>query len=398
MIPMLLQREKVLQAINIVREEKVDVWMTIARETSMNNDPVIPLISNVDFGGMTCVCITAEGKSICLASQLDSLGMSQGGMYDEVVDYGLDFEAGFAALMERLKPATMALNYSHDVAADGLTHGLYLYVTSLLERFSPNTKVVSAENIIGKLRGRKTPEEVRRLRAAAEATMVILREVIDFIDVGKSQKDIHAFCQERIAAHGWENAWEAAQNPGVFIGPNPTIGHAGPGDRKVEPGDLINLDFGVKVDDYCSDIQRTYYMLKDGEEDIPEVYKKNLRDLQDAIDEGMALMKPGIEGWKPDRAARDGLIQRGYPEFKYSFGHQVGRSTHDGGVSMSKLRPGKPTTATRPLEEGVVLTVDANLYLDRGRIGQEDVTYIGRNGAEFISERQDRIWLCHGKK
>ena len=395
---MMLQREKVLQAIDIVREENVDVWLTIARETSMNNDPVIPLISNVEFGGMTCVFITASGTSICLASQLDSLGMSQGGMYDEVVDYGLDFEGGFEAMLKRLAPKTLALNYSHDVAADGLSHGLYLYVTDLLKRFGCDCEIVSAENIIGKLRGRKTPEEVRRLKAAAEATMVILHEVEDFIDVGKSQKDIHAFCQERIAAHGWGNAWNASQNPGVFIGPNPTIGHAGPGDRKVEPGDLINLDFGVMVDEYCSDIQRTYYMLKDDETDVPEIYKEHFRNLQDAIDEGMAQMKPGIQGWVPDRAARDGMLKRGYPEFKYSFGHQVGRSTHDGGVSMAKLRPGKPTTATRLLEEGVVLTVDANMYLDRGRIGQEDVTYIGKNGAEFISERQDKIWLCHGKK
>jgi len=394
---MMLQREKVLQAIDIVREENVDVWLTIARETSMNNDPVIPLISNVEFGGMTCVFITSKGESICLASQLDSLGMSQGGMYDEVIDYGLDFEGGFEKMLQRLQPGTLALNYSHDVAADGLSHGLYLYVTELLKRFGCECEIVSAENIIGKLRGRKTPEEVRRLRAAAEATLIILHEVEDFIDVGKSQKDIHAFCQERIAAHGWKNAWNASQNPGVFIGPNPTIGHAGPGDRQVEPGDLINLDFGVMVDEYCSDIQRTYYMLKDGETDIPDVYKQDFRNLQDAIDEGMALMKPGIEGWRPDRAARDGLIKRGYPEFKYSFGHQVGRSTHDGGVSMAKLRPGKPTTATRLLEEGVALTVDANMYLDRGRIGQEDVTYIGKNGAEFISERQDKIWLCHGK-
>ena len=49
------------------------------------------------------------------------------------------------------------------------------------------------------------------------------------------------------------------------------------------------------------------------------------------------------------------------------------------------------------LEEGLVLTIDANLYLDRGRIGQEDVAYITKNGAEFISERQDAIWICNGK-
>lgn len=103
-------------------------------------------------------------------------------------------------------------------------------------------------------------------------------------------------------------------------------------------------------------------------------------------------MKPGNQGWQPDRAARDGLIEQGYPEFKYSFGHQVGRAAHDGGVSMARRKPGGASEGI--LEEGLVLTVDANLYLDRGRIGQEDVAYLTKDGAEFISERQDAIWIC----
>lgn len=146
---------------------------------------------------------------------------------------------------------------------------------------------------------------------------------------------------------------------------------------------------------YCSDIQRTYYLLRDGETDVPQIYKDHLANLHRAIDKGVALMKPGIEGWKPDRAARDGLIEQGYPEFKYSFGHQVGRAAHDGGVSMTRHRPGGSGEGL--MEEGLVLTIDANLYLDRGRIGQEDVAYITKDGAEFISERQDAIWICKGR-
>lgn len=58
------------------------------RETVMNNDPALQLISPVDFGGMTCVFITKDGQSIALASQLDHLGLEQTETYDEVVDYG----------------------------------------------------------------------------------------------------------------------------------------------------------------------------------------------------------------------------------------------------------------------------------------------------------------------
>ena len=55
---MSLYQEKMRQACQIVQEEGVDVWLIIARETVMNNDPVLQLISPVDFGGMTCVFIT----------------------------------------------------------------------------------------------------------------------------------------------------------------------------------------------------------------------------------------------------------------------------------------------------------------------------------------------------
>lgn len=392
-----LYREKVLQASKIVAEEGVDLWMTIGRETVMNSDPVIPLICPVDFGGMTCILVTKSGESIALASQLDNVGLEQVGAYDRVVSYGLDFEGGFAAMLQELAPKSIALNYSRDVAADGLTHGLYLYLMELFEKIGYTGEVVSSERIIRKLRGRKTEEELRRISEATKLTIQILHEVTDYIKPGVSQKDIYNFCQSRIAFYGVDNAWDVAQNPGVFIGPNPVIGHAGPGDRVAKAGDLINLDFGVKVDDYCSDIQRTYYIPEEGETDVPEIYKQHFRNLQKAINEGVALMQPGIPGWRPDRAARDGLINQGYPEFKYSFGHQVGRAAHDGGVSMAKPRPGSSSLCMEPLEEGLVLTIDANLYLDRGRIGQEDVAYITKDGARFISERQDAIWICNTK-
>lgn len=389
-----LYREKIVQASSIVAEEKVDLWMTIGRETSMNSDPVIPLICPVDFGGMTCIFVTKDGKSIALASQLDNVGLEQVGAYDEVISYGLDFETGFAKLISELSPAVIALNYSRDVAADGLTHGLYLYLMDLFKKIGYKGEVISSERIIRKLRGRKTNEEIRRIEEATRITIQILNEVTDYIHAGVSQKDIYNFCQERIAFYGVGNAWDVAQNPGVFIGPNPVIGHAGPGDTVAKPGDLINLDFGVRVNDYCSDIQRTYYLVQDGETDVPEIYKQHFKNLHKAIDAGVALMKPGIEGYRPDRAARDGLIEQGYPEFKYSFGHQVGRAAHDGGVSMAKPRPGSSSLCMEPLEEGLVLTIDANLYLDRGRIGQEDVAYITKDGAKFISERQKAIWIC----
>lgn len=390
-----IQREKISQAKKILEEEKCDLWLTIGRETSMNSDPIIPLVSGNEFGGMSALLITKE-EAVILASTLDALGFKQKECFDKVIDYQNDFETAFLENLKKINPKSIAINYStSNVAADGLSHGMYLYLVDFLNKNNLNYNLISSEKIIAKLRGRKSPGEIGLLEEASRKTMIILREVKDFIKEGVSQKDIWKFCQDRIEFYNVGQGWEKSQNPGVFIGPNPVIGHAGPGDRKVKKGELINLDFGIRVNGYCSDIQRTYYLLEDGETDIPEIYKKHFKNLQNAIDEAMKLMKPGVCGRIPHEKVYNGLLEMGYKKeeiMRFGFGHQIGQYAHDGGVSM-----GRRTKDNELLDDNMTITVDSNLWLDRGRIGQEDVAIVTPNGAKFLSERQTEIWLCKCK-
>lgn len=390
-----IQQEKLQQAKTILAEENCDLWLTIGRETAMNSDPIIPLVAGNEFGGMTALIVTKK-EAIVLASTLDALGFKQKECFDEVIDYKDDFEGTFLRYLKELKPSQIALNYSvSNVAADGLSHGMYLYLTQFFKKNNLDFKIISSEKIINKLRGRKSPLEIEALKEASKQTMVILRELQDFIKEGVSQKDIWQFCQERIAFYQVGQGWEKSQNPGVFIGPNPVIGHAGPGDRKVKKGELINLDFGIRVNGYCSDIQRTYYLLEDGETDVPEKYKVHFKKLQAAIDEAMTKMKPGVCGRIPHECVYNGLLERGYQKeeiMRFGFGHQIGQYAHDGGVSM-----GRRTKDDELLDANMTITVDSNLWLDRGRIGQEDVALITPTGAKFLSERQTEIWLCKDK-
>jgi len=296
-----------------------------------------------------------------------------------------------------LNPQTIALNYSEDVASDGLSHGLWLKLTAFFKEFGFTGEVVSSEKIIGKLRGRKTMEEVDRIKRATIATEAILKECIDYIKPGVTQLDVFKFCHKRIEDQGYDYGWAKAHNPGVMVGNKGASGHAGPSDDViVEKGDLVTLDFGVRVDGYSSDIQRAFYVLNDGETDVPENLKIALGNIQQAVKDGMAKMIPGTPAYIPDRAARDSLQAMGLPEFNFGFGHQVGRETHDGGVMMGPQWERYLGIIEAPLEVGMCLTVDINLSFENGRIGQEDVAYVGKDGASLISTRQKAIYICKG--
>lgn len=390
----MIYREKMQQAMAIVAEENVDLWLTIGKETVMNSEPVLSLLSSVEFGGLTCLMVSKD-TNVVLAGHLDSFGMGQTGIFNEVVTYDKSFKEDFLLLMKRFNPMVIALNYSGDVAADGLTHGLYLYLQDLFKEYGYQGSIISSEKIIGKLRGRKTSSEIDCIKRAVKATETILLEVKDYLKAGLTQIDVWEFCQKRISDYGYDNAWEKQHNPGVMVKGAP-MGHAGPGDYKIPAGSLVTLDFGVKVDNYCSDVQRVYYVPLVGEVSVPLEHQLALSNIQKAQDAGVELMRPGTPAYVPDQKARELIKEFGYPDFNFGFGHQVGLQTHDGGVMMGPLWERYLGRVESELETNMVLTVDINIGFEAGQMGQEDMAVIYKDKTEYLTSRQTEVYFCKG--
>lgn len=388
----MLQIEKISQAKRILKDLKIEMWITIGRETVMNSEPVLPFLSTLQLGSNTAIIITPT-HSICLAGHLDSYGMEQQGLYDEVVSYDKSFKDAFFKILDRFKPQHIALNFSSDVASDGLTHGMYLFLNKLFIDYAFKGEIISAEKIINRLRGIKTASELGSIKKAIACTEKILFEAINFIKAGKTQIEIHQFCQDRIHYYQQDNAWEIKHNPGVMF-KNAPMGHAGPGEYTCQKGELVTLDFGVRVEDYCSDIQRVYYILNYGEAEAPKYYQEALSNIQKAQDIGLALMRPHIPAYVPDEAARAAVNDFGYPDFNFGFGHQVGRETHDGGVMMGPRWERYLGRVEAEMEVGMIFTVDINIEFKDGRIGQEDMALIGPERTEYLTTRQTEIYLC----
>src|SRR5690606_5833563 len=164
----------------------------------------------------------------------------------------------------------------------------------------------------------KTAEEQRRIRAAIQSTAEIYAATYPFVKVGQTERQIAGHMHAETLGRGLGFAWEQKFCPAVNSGPDSPVGHAAPTDIKVEPGHIVHFDFGVRQEEYTSDIQRVMYVLRPGESAAPAEVPHGFDPARAAIEAAMALIKPGATGLAADRAARQIVTDAGFPEFKHA--------------------------------------------------------------------------------
>lgn len=390
-----LIREKVDQAIGILQEQGVDLWLTFVRETSAVRDPVLPYIYGHDVTWQSAFLLTRGGDRIAVVGHFDAEMTRRMGVYTEVIGYHEAFSAPLLELLNRLNPAQIALNYStNDSHADGLTHGLFLLLQKYLQGTPFAERFVSAEKIVGALRGRKTTSEIERITAAIATTYAVYQQTFDYVRPGLSEKQIGRHLLDQVDALGLETSWERDACPTVNSGPDTPIGHAGPTDIVVEPGHIVHFDFGIRQDDYSSDIQRVMYVLAADETQAPAAVQHGFDTVVAAIQAAVAAMKPGITGAEVDAIARRVVLEAGYPEYKYATGHHLGRACHDGGGVLGPHWERYGDTPDYALEVGHVYTVEPGLFVPGyGYMGLEEDVVVTETGAIFLGAPQTEIIL-----
>lgn len=388
-MPTLVQ-EKTTQAIAILNELKIDCWLTFARESAAGIDPVLPLIYGHHVTWQSAFLLCRSGERIAILGRFDAENARNCGAYNEVIGYDEGVSGPLLAALRRLDPQQIALNYSaNDAHADGLGHGLYLQLLAYLAGTPYAERLISAEPIISALRGRKSSEEIERIRQAIRTTYELYNRTYEYAAVGMSARVIGAYMHAQMDALGLETSWERASCPAVNAGPHTPIGHLGPGDVRVETGQLLHFDFGLRQDDYCSDIQRVMYFLAAGEHQPPEPVQRAFDTVTRAIQAAVAFMRPGVPGYEVDAVARAVITDAGYPEFRYATGHQVGRSAHDGGGVLAPLWERYGDTPKMALEAGQVYAVEPGLFVEGyGYMGIEENVLVTETGAEFLGEPQ----------
>jgi Xaa-Pro aminopeptidase len=391
----MLLHEKADQAQALLAETGLDCWLTFARETGMHPDPGVDQVVSVSVVRNSAFLFGAGGERIAIVANFDTSAVRARKVFREVVGYDEDIRGPLLDALRRLDPGTIGLNYSlDDVTADGLTHGHWLLLQELLASTPYLERLTSAAPLLARLRGRKTPSEVERIRRAVAATEQVVDMLTGEIRPGRSERDLAAFVHARFAEMGVVPAWSAEGCPIVNSGPASDLGHTYPSEAvRVEPGHLVHVDLGVRFDGYCSDIQRMWYVRRPGESGPPEVVRRAFETVVRAIDAGAAALRPGVKGFEVDAAARKVVLEAGYPEFKYGLGHSLGRAVHDGGTMLGPRWPCYGRNTEVMVEAGNVFTLELGVPTSAGLVGLEEDVVVTAAGCEFLSSRQREIIL-----
>ncbi len=394
----MLIKEKIKQAAGLLREFDLDCWLTFTRETAINGDPVLPFLAPGDLTWHSSFLIGRDGRTKAIVGRYDRQMVVETGAYDDVEAYVTGFREPLTAYLKQANPKTIAINFSEgSEICDGLTHGMFLTLQKTLAEIGLADRLVSAEKLVSALRERKTAAEIGSIKEAIRQTLEIYALAAGYLAPGKTEREVADFMTAEVVRRGLKTAWGRETCPAVYTGPDTAQAHYNPTGRTIERGHVVNMDFGVKVENYCSDLQRTFYILEDGQSSAPDDVRRGFETILRSIEAARRLMKPGATGLEVDAAARKAVTDAGYEEFPHALGHQVGRFPHDGTALLGPAWEKYAQKPFRRLEPGMVFTIEPRLMVPgRGIVTIEDMVVVTETGAEGLSDPQTELILIRG--
>jgi Xaa-Pro aminopeptidase len=245
------------------------------------------------------------------------------------------------------------------------------------------------------LRGRKTEGEIERLQAAIALTDKIIDRIGGVLKPGMGGLQMANFVLGEYEKERVVPTWDIKSCPTVTVGTDSPVGHLSPSDEYVaKAGDLIHMDQGIILNDYISDIQRVWYLQPKDETEIPAAIQHAFDSVRAAIMAAAALLKPGVQGYVVDDAARQTIIKAGYPEYKHATGHQIGRTVHDGSVLLGPRWERYGKTPYGIVEAGNCFTLELGAPVTgHGFIGLEEDVLVTDQGVEWLGKVQDKLWV-----
>jgi Xaa-Pro dipeptidase len=241
----------------------------------------------------------------------------------------------------------------------------------LLEKAAYALTCEPADALITQLRMVKDADEIAALRRAIEITERALDDVLDAVRAGLTERQVASLLTQALLQRGAEGL---AFEPLIQSGPNSALPHATAGERVVQSGEVLLLDFGITLDGYNSDITRTF-VLEEASDEIKRIYEL----VRQANAAGRAAAKPGATGQDVDRATRQVIVAGGYGQyFTHRTGHGLGLEGHE--------PPYMVEGNTVPLVVGNTFTIEPGIYVPGlGGVRIEDDLVITADGAESLT-------------
>ena len=240
-----------------------------------------------------------------------------------------------------------------------------------LQGHLPRSSYVSMTSDLPMLRAIKDAAEIERLAAAAEAADRTYEEILKVRFAGRSETELGADLADLLRAFGHSQVDFTV----VGSGPNGANPHHEIGDRVIEDGDMVVLDFGGLKHGYGSDTTRTVHV---GE---PTLQEQEVHDIvRLAQQAGFDAVRPGIECQEVDRAPRAVITDAGYGEyFIHRTGHGIGITTHE--------PPYMVEGETHTMQPGMCFSIEPGIYLpNRFGVRIEDIVTVTPEGGRRLNQ------------
>jgi Xaa-Pro aminopeptidase len=251
----------------------------------------------------------------------------------------------------------------------------------LRDELPQGVELVPVDGLVEQLRAVKDPDEVARIGEAAKLADAAFLELLSDGLAGRTERDLAFALGEKMYLAG---ATGPSFDAIVAAGPHSALPHATPRDVAIEPGQLVVIDWGAKLDGYCSDCTRTVFVGGEPGSEEREVYELVLR----AQLAGLEAIRAGARTREVDRAAREVIEAGGHgDEFGHGLGHGVGLDIHE----APRLSPRSPDTV---LEAGNVVTDEPGVYLpERFGVRTEDLVAVTEDGCEILTGVDKELML-----
>ena len=238
------------------------------------------------------------------------------------------------------------------------------------EKLQPTLK--PCQDVLSGLRHVKEPEEIAIMKEAQRITDEAFTQILTVIREGMTEKELAAELIYRLYLLGAEGM---AFDPIVVAGPNSSLPHGVPTDRRIQKGDFITMDFGARYQGYCADMTRTV-ALGYVTDEMRAVYET----VAAAQRAGIAASRAGVTGKSVHEAAARVIEDAGYgPYFGHGYGHGLGIEVHE--------EPSCNIRWDKPIPVGACCSAEPGIYLpDRFGVRIEDVVIFTPEGTEDITK------------
>jgi Xaa-Pro aminopeptidase len=367
-----------------MKKERIDAWLIFTREGA--KDPL-----SKEFGLEACTwrsagILTRENETIAIVGSYDVKQVERSGIYDQVIGYGSEgISLELSSISSKLGFSKIAINESSDYGlADGLTASMKRYLLKNMHGAS----FVSSEDLAIDLRGRLLPEETKKMRNAIKMTEEILDETQSHaMKIGKRDKDVFEYVQKITREYGAGLSWDESMDPSLCVGSiDPQ--HSGYDNVLLREGKFLRIDFGIKLDGYCSDLQRDYYFGTP-----PKELKNDFAIAREANDAAITKLSGNSLGFEVDRAGRSVVTRNGFQNFPHGLGHTLARTAHEiGPIFAPKWRRRYGHAMDKRIGTNICLTIEPTVYSKFGGINLEQDVLVNDEGrVEFLSFPQEEI-------